>query len=254
MEDTTPVEENPVDSAPVLSRSERRKLAEQESPSSSVPKVQSVSFTMGKKAMAIAGVTAVAGMVLTGILSYKAGQVNDDARFTSTVSSSLHFDEQSFPEGWDDKISERDKGTQFSDRNPLPASFEGCSYTRMTTFLPASKVGKGGEYLSKSLAYEYAESLGELDPATSVQKIHVDGKKTGAFKAEWDKRIVMVRAFDSFEPQKAPDDMKEAPPQGIATVTDEGVPAVILEYSCGEKGSFDPELAESMFDATNIIS
>lgn len=232
--------------APVLSRLERKKLTEK---TKSTPKV------IPRKFMAITVGVALVGLVTTGIIGgYKVGQVSDDPRFASTVSGNLEFGDQAFPEGWDNQLSERDKGTQFSKRNPLPATFEGCTYNRMTTFLPANKASKGSKYLSQELAYEYAESLGLKAPATAIKKIKLDGKSTGAFELSWDKRTMMVRAFDSSEAQKVPKDLKEAPPQGIATVTDKGIPAVILDYSCGEKGNYDQKLAQEMFKSTNIIS
>lgn len=227
----------------ILTRTERKQLQH---------KTKHHGFS--KKSISVTVAIFIVIMFFVGMISYKLGQINDDARFTSTVSSNLSFDKQVFPDGWDDKLSDRDKGTQFSERNPLPATFEGCSYNRITTFLPSDKVGKGGEYLSKNLAYEYAESLGELDPATSVQKIKVNGKKTGAIEAAWGTTMIRVRVFDSFSPQPVPEDLKEVPPRGVATVTTEGVPAVILEYSCGEKGNFNPELGKEMFESSNIIS
>lgn len=227
----------------ILTRTERKKLQH---------KTEYRGF--GKKSIAMVVAVFIVIMFFVGMIGYKLGQINDDARFTSTVSSSLSFEKQVFSDGWNDQISDRDKGTQFSERNPLPATFEGCSYNRITTFLPSDKVGKGGEYLSKNLAYEYAESLGELDPETSVQKIKVNGKQTGAIEAVWDTTMIRVRVFDSFAPQPVPEDLKKVPPRGVATVMTEGVPAVILEYSCGEKGDFDPELAKEMFEASNIIS
>lgn len=233
------------DSTPVLSRTERKKLA------NTAP---ATPIGVTKKVMAVGGMVAVAGMILAGFIGYKVGQVNEDSRFVATVSSSLEFEDQVFPEGWDNKLSERDKGTQFSKRNPLPATFDGCTYSRMTTFLPSHKAGKGSKYLSQELAYEYAESLGVQSPSTSVQKIKLDGKSTGAIQLSWDNRVIMVRAFDSKETQKVPKDLKSSPPQGIATVTDEGFPAVVLDYSCGEKGNYDQNTAQEMFESTNIIS
>lgn len=232
-------------SVPVLSRVERKKLEET---------VKSASTGVNKKFIAVGGMIALAGMLFTGFIGYKAGQVNDDSRFTSTVSNNLEFDEQIFSDGWENKISERDKGTQFSKRNPLPATFEGCTYSRMTTFLPSHKLGKGSKYLSQELAYEYAESLGVQSPSHTIQKIKLNDKSTGAIELSWDNRIIMVRAFDSSEAQKVPKDLKDSPPQGIATVTDKGIPAVVLDYSCGEKDKYDQKIAQEMFESTNIIS
>lgn len=171
--------------------------------------------------------------------------------FTGEVSNSIHYEEQQFPEGWSDIQSETNKN-QSNEMNPAPAFNEKCSYKRITTFIAKENQGRGDDFLSKNLVYEYALSQGESNPEISLGKVYLDGESVGSVKGDWDNRSVMVRVFDGEQIIKVPKGFKEALPSGVSTVTDEGIPAVILDYSCGE--GFSEEERNILMSGTRISS
>lgn len=170
---------------------------------------------------------------------------------SETVTGDLSFAEQSYPEGWKSVQPEADAGTQTSKRNPFPAFNDSCSFSTMTTYLPVSDEGRGSEFLSKELLYAYADRAGENSVTAEPVNLKVGGLETQAVKASWKDTVVVARAFDNGV-QIVPKDIKKAGPRGVETATEEGIPAVLLEYSCAESKDFNAGTAETLISQVNI--
>lgn len=170
---------------------------------------------------------------------------------SETVTGNLAFAEQSYPEGWKSVQPETDAGTQTSKRNPFPAFSGACSFSTMTTYLPASDAGRGSEFLSKDLLYTYTDRAGEDSVTAEPVILKVGGQETQAVKASWKDTVVVARVFDNGV-QTVPKDIKKAGPRGVETATDKGIPAVLLEYSCADGEGFDAGTAETLISQVDI--
>lgn len=168
------------------------------------------------------------------------------------VTTNLAYAPLSLPEGWTDDKSELDVGTQVSERNPATAFSGSCTYSRMTTYLDSAMKGRGDEYLTKDLLYSYADRANVESVEVVGTEINVAEKATYAASATWGNTYVVTRVFDGVT-GKVPADIKDAPPYALETVTDEGIPAVVMVYECGTEDEFSTEQAEKFIADTVLL-
>lgn len=188
------------------------------------------------------------GLLLSGT-SPNSGSVS---AVTNGVTTNLAYAPMEFPEGWNGEKAELDVGTQTSARNPATAFSGSCIYSRMTTYLDAGVESRGAEYLTKNLLYSYADRANVESVDVVDTEITVGDKDTYAASARWDNTYVVTRVFDGVSGE-VPEDIKDAPPYELATVTDTGVPAVVMVYECGSDDDFSAEQAEQFVADTTII-
>lgn len=195
----------------------------------------------------------VLGLVISAFLPLGEHGKNIDDGFEQAIESSgigIEFANIDYPEGWESTQSDSDV-SKSSKQNPLPGLSASCSFTPSTIYLPKENLGLGSEYLSKELLLTVTKENSKVGlPLKS--KISLNGKSAATWERQGEKTLTVARVFDG-QVVDAPKGFKDSPPRGLETMTDSGVPAVVMTYSCQNAKDVNFDVAHSLIDATSIV-
>lgn len=198
---------------------------------------------------------AILGLVGGFVWGHSASADNWEA----SASGNISFAEMELPDGWVAEKADTDAGTQFSDRNPIPAQSGSCTLTRNTFYLPENLAGRGSEYLSTDQMYLSVVPRPALDSADTNgmtltdTSVTIDGSQTDAVGLAWDSGQVVVRVFDGGV-HEVPEDVAEATPGSIPTQLDSGIPAVAISHSCADPSEFNLDESDELVSSVTIES
>lgn len=195
----------------------------------------------------------VAGLAIGICFSLGNGDTKTlDTSFSESIElakGGIEFAAIEYPEGWKVTKPESDV-SKASNQNPFPGLSKSCSFTPSTVYLAKGSLGFGSDYLSKELLLNATKESPKAGlPVES--KISFNNASISAWERQSEKSLTVVRAFDG-KVIDTPKDFKKTPPRGLETMTDSGIPAVVMTYSCQNTKDVDFDVAHSLVSAANV--